>query len=70
VQIHEFLKFLSKKAAAAAPRRDGEEKKAAAAAPRRDGEDKKTAAAAPLQPQRQHRYIHFCRLICCIFCYK
>jgi hypothetical protein len=48
VQIHEFLKFLSKKAAAAAPRRDGEEKKAAAAAPRRDGEEKKTAAAAPL----------------------
>jgi hypothetical protein len=60
VQIHEFLKFLSKKAAAAAPRRDGEEKKAAAAAPRRDGEDKKTAAAAPLQPQRQHRYGHLC----------
>jgi hypothetical protein len=30
VQIHEFLKFLSKKAVAAAPRRNGEEKKAAA----------------------------------------
>jgi hypothetical protein len=27
VQIHEFLKFLSKKAAAAAPRRDSEEKR-------------------------------------------
>jgi hypothetical protein len=50
VEIHRFLKFLSKKAAAAAaaPRRDGEEKKPAAAAPRRDGEEKKTAAAAPL----------------------
>jgi hypothetical protein len=38
VQIHEFLKFLSKKATAATPRRDGEEKKTAATA----------TAAAPL----------------------
>jgi hypothetical protein len=58
VQIQEFLKFLSKKATAAAPRRDGEEKKAAAAAPRRDDEEKKSAAAAPLRPQRQRRYGH------------